>query len=335
MEPVFFATGQKLPLGLSDQERRETLAKWLTAPSNPSFAEAFVNRMWSELVGHGFAEPVDDMGPDRTPRAPQTLNLLASEFTAHRYDIKWLLRTIVATDAYQRQSRSRGEVGEPLAASCPQRLRADQLFNSLTFALGIDEASLSRRGTEGGKGAGKQAAATVEKSAVAEKASLASISTVSLTSAADAAPGMAADAPEMKSARTAKAEEAKAAAKAQKRYGVGQENRRQVAVTFGYDPSERRDDVASTIPQALWLMNGSLVNRSSQANSETSLGKLLAREANDEAVAVELYLRALAREPKPGELRTCLEHVQSVGRQEGFEDVLWSLVNSTEFLFRK
>ena len=65
MTPVLFATGQKLPLGTKDADRRGTLAKWITAQENPWFAKAFVNRMWSELCGEGFYEPVDDMGPDR------------------------------------------------------------------------------------------------------------------------------------------------------------------------------------------------------------------------------------------------------------------------------
>ncbi|MCH7727740.1 MAG: DUF1549 domain-containing protein, partial [Planctomycetes bacterium] len=60
MQPVFFATGQKLKAGVKDNERRETLARWMTARSNPWFAKALVNRMWAELCGEGFYEPVDD-----------------------------------------------------------------------------------------------------------------------------------------------------------------------------------------------------------------------------------------------------------------------------------
>ena len=63
MTPTFFATNQKAKAGLGDIQRRQLLAKWLTAKRNPWFAKAFVNRMWSELVGEGFFEPVDDIGP--------------------------------------------------------------------------------------------------------------------------------------------------------------------------------------------------------------------------------------------------------------------------------
>ncbi len=36
------------------------LAAWLTAPDNPFFARAGVNRLWSQLLGRGIVEPVDD-----------------------------------------------------------------------------------------------------------------------------------------------------------------------------------------------------------------------------------------------------------------------------------
>ena len=119
MQPVFFATGQQLPSGLSDGERRDELALWMTSSDDRWFAKAFVNRMWSELVGHGFCEPVDDMGPDRQPLAPQAFEALASDFIASHYDVKWLMRTIIATTAYQRESRPRHDADKPaLAASC-------------------------------------------------------------------------------------------------------------------------------------------------------------------------------------------------------------------------
>jgi hypothetical protein len=66
------------------------------------------------------------------------------------------------------------------------------------------------------------------------------------------------------------------------------------------------------------------------------LGKLLADQDNDEAIAVELYLRTLSREPGDAELATVLAHVKGSGsRNEGFEDVLWALLNSAEFMHRR
>lgn len=142
MQPVFFVTGQKLSSGAKDDDRRDTLAKWLTDEENPWFAKAIVNRLWSELVGEGFYEPVDDMGPDRECSAPKTLDLLAQQFVASGHDVKWLMTTILATDAYQRSSTKRRDPDEqPFTANVAQRLRSDQLYNNLIATLELPDAS--------------------------------------------------------------------------------------------------------------------------------------------------------------------------------------------------
>jgi hypothetical protein len=44
----------------------------------------------------------------------------------------------------------------------------------------------------------------------------------------------------------------------------------------------------------------------------------------------------LAREPATEEMATCQRYLRKVdNRKEALEDVLWSLVNSTEFLLKK
>jgi hypothetical protein len=274
MKPIFYSTGQKLKLGTSDEQRRTQLADWMTARGNRWFAKAFVNRLWGELVGRGFQEPLDDLGPDRKPAAPKTFEYVADQFAASGYDHKWLMRVITATDAYQRTSRPRHDMAEDqFAASCTQRLRGDQLFNALSAALGIDESDVQRR--RGG-------------------------------------------------------------AKAALRYAANGP-RGQVNQTFGYDPSDRRDEVAGSIPQALFLMNSAELNRAvSVRNPRGTLGQLLDREPKDENVVFELYLRTLAREPKTAEVKKCLDYVHELSdRTVAFEDIQWALINSTEFLYRK
>jgi hypothetical protein len=155
MQPKFFLTSADLPYGSTDSVRRASLARWLT--SDEWFAKAIVNRLWAELVGEGFYEPIDDLGPDRTASAPKTIDLLAREFRNSGYDLKWLMATIMATEAYQRESRPRRGVGEgaPFAANVPQPLRADQLYNAVLSALDRSEeaGNPGRRRAGGGMGA--------------------------------------------------------------------------------------------------------------------------------------------------------------------------------------
>ncbi|MFO0883062.1 MAG: DUF1549 domain-containing protein [Pirellulales bacterium] len=268
MTPVFFATGDKLPIGTKDIDRRGELAKWVTEKENPYFAKAYINRMWSELCGEGFCEPVDDMGPDREVLAPQTLDYLAKEFTATNYNVKWLFQVIMNTALYQAPSSPRRNAEQtPFQANVAQRKRGDQIFDNLLDVLGVSEPV-----TPGAGGA-------------------------------------------LARRRTP---------------------RNVFNVVFGYDPSERRDEVVGSIPQALAMMNSPAISGAiSGRSTQTALGRLLKEIPDDKGLVMELYLRTLGREPHASELSTCLDYVKQVGnRVEAFEDIQWSLINSTEFLHR-
>ena len=106
--------------------------------------------------------------------------------------------------------------------------------------------------------------------------------------------------------------------------------------TFGVDPSMPNDDVLGTIPQALYLMNSPIITREIQARPNSMLGFLLTSHPDNRSVLELLYLRALGRRPTDREVRSCGNYLQSVGnRAEAFEDILWALLNSTEFLSRR
>ena len=147
MKPRFFLGSAALPLGTPDKERRKTAARLVTSNDNPWFARAIVNRIWAELVGDGFYDGIDDLGPDREPRSPEQLDELCRRFVSADHDLRALFRDVMATPAYQSVARSRADAGRPLGeASCPQRLRADQLFTQVLTALGVDEAAVGGRG---------------------------------------------------------------------------------------------------------------------------------------------------------------------------------------------
>ena len=116
----------------------------------------------------------------------------------------------------------------------------------------------------------------------------------------------------------------------------GQTVRVLFAGVFGYDPSTPPEDVLGTLPQALWMMNSRTVNSAVQANPGSVLRQLLEANSDDSGVIGELYLRVLTRQPTANEEKICREYVQGVGnRREAFEDIYWSLVNTTEFLHHR
>jgi hypothetical protein len=92
----------------TDPDPRHALAQWMTGKANPFFARAIVNRIWRELMGRGLVEPVDDHRATNPGTHPQLLDALALDFVEHGFDLRHLIRTIVASEAYQRSSLSTG-----------------------------------------------------------------------------------------------------------------------------------------------------------------------------------------------------------------------------------
>lgn len=88
----------------TDADRRKALADWLTAPDNPHFAKAMVNRVWKNFFGRGIVDAEDDIRQTNAATHPDLLDEIAKQFIANKYDIKWLIRTITASAAYQRSS---------------------------------------------------------------------------------------------------------------------------------------------------------------------------------------------------------------------------------------
>jgi hypothetical protein len=118
---------------------RKQLVEWMIRPENPFFARAFVNRVWNEFMGKGIVDPVDDFRASNPPSNPELLDWLASEFTAHGYDIKHLMRTIMETAAYQRSSlpnSSNAADQRNYARAVRRRLPAEVLLDAVGDLMG-------------------------------------------------------------------------------------------------------------------------------------------------------------------------------------------------------
>lgn len=112
--------------------------------------------------------------------------------------------------------------------------------------------------------------------------------------------------------------------------------RHMVYQAFKENPSTPSQEVQGTIPQALLMMNSALVHAYTSTQGKTLLGELLAQGRSNEQIITALYERVLARKPTDEEESTCARYIAKVGdRKEALEDVLWALVNSTEFLIKK
>ena len=107
---------------------------------------------------------------------------------------------------------------------------------------------------------------------------------------------------------------------------------------FGFDPSADKGNVNRTMQQAMLLMNNKQIQAQIDASpsSGTMLSKIVAAEPDDAAAVAKLYQQVLARRPTAKEIEIAKGHLATTGdRKTGYEDLLWSMVNSAEFLSRR
>jgi hypothetical protein len=137
LQPEFLDGGK--PKFTAGQSSRVALAKWITAPNNPYFARAAVNKVWAHFFGVGLVNPVDDFRDDNKPSDPALLDDLAAAFVASSFDLSLLIRSICRSEAYQRTSARThpSQDGTRLPARMTVKaLTGEQFFDSLALATG-------------------------------------------------------------------------------------------------------------------------------------------------------------------------------------------------------
>ena len=82
----------------------ELLARWMTSPTNPFFAKATVNRLWSNYFGRGIIHPVDDMRETTPATVDGLLEALSEEFVRSGFDTKHIVGLILKSRTYQLSS---------------------------------------------------------------------------------------------------------------------------------------------------------------------------------------------------------------------------------------
>lgn len=121
------------------EDSRERLAALTTAPQNTRFAGVIVNRLWQQLIGAGIVEPVHDW-EGRTASHPELLDWLAHQLVAHDYDVNHVLRLILSSQIYQREATGRNLAADSelrfFNAPERRRLTAEQIVDSLHTVTG-------------------------------------------------------------------------------------------------------------------------------------------------------------------------------------------------------
>lgn len=139
MKPQYLIASAGAPPIPTEGDRREALVDWLTSKSNPFFAKAIANRLWSYFTGKGIIDPVDDIRASNPPSNEALLTALTKDLTDHNFDLQHLIRTIVNSRTYQASIDTNEWNADDkinFSHAVPRRLSAEQLADALALATG-------------------------------------------------------------------------------------------------------------------------------------------------------------------------------------------------------
>jgi hypothetical protein len=276
--------------------RRQQLALLATDGSNAYFNANIANRLWHLMMGRGLVHPPGLHHVENPPSHPDLLDELAREFVAMKFDVKAFLRELALSQTYQRSSAI------PTGMS-PQQAAPGRYAVALLRHLSPEQLAWS----------------------LMEASDLCEPIRASEAARWDADPRMKQVLAVSSKARQARGAQIEQALQGRLGGTVGQ-----FVTLYGGSPGEPEQDFHATVQQALFVSNAGTL----QGWLKT-LGQRVQGIKDANAVADELYLATLSREPAEEERREFIEFLQKNGqnRQAAIEELAWALVASTEFRF--
>jgi hypothetical protein len=103
--------------------------------------------------------------------------------------------------------------------------------------------------------------------------------------------------------------------------------------TFEDDEGGEAVEFAGTIPSALMMMNSQVIAGGSTAGRVNGFGEMLAKHPSPDAKVKAIFLSCVSRLPSASESSRWMAHVTREQGLKGYEDLMWTLLNTSEFLF--
>ena len=321
MVPAAVLYGESPPAGARPAE---TLAAWVTAPSNTRFSLTLANRLWAKLFGLPFAGRVDQVREVADCANPDLAQYLVNVVRESHYDVRQILRIFCLTKAYQREAGlppQDATVVYRFPGPVVRRLTAEQVWDSM-MALAVKDLDVKLNFDP----------PDVE----ALEAAVAAKKTTEVTAVARKIAGQ--------TEREMKVEERRARLRkdmAKEFAGGGLERASELPQPtpdghflrmFGQGNRDFISDEwsASTVPQALLMLNSDFFDH--VARSGSPLAHSLHGLNNIREAARGAFLAVLTREPTEAELDTCQS---ALGDTRNAKALARTLLSTAEFMFQK
>jgi hypothetical protein len=286
---------------LSRTERMARVASLVTTQDNGPFARTIVNRMWALLMGRGLVEPLDAI--ELEPWFPELLDALALDFVNSGYDIRKLIHTIATSQAYQWKAVARGEIADEdfvFRGPTVRHLSAEQFYDALSTLTGVWQANPKFILPQD---------KTPEE--IARQEALARAAAGGKNEAAKAGDNTVAGRKTQVRAWRVPVDSLSKA--------LGRTAREQITT--------RRETIGTTL-QTLEFSNGVTMFKQIQLSAEALAQQW---DGTPEGLIIRLYQHGLQRSPSVEEIQLAYRVVGKELRQEGLEDLLWSLTMLPEF----
>ncbi len=343
--PNNFGKSVRMSEKSSKEDGRKEFADWIVNKTGPQFPALIANRMWKRVMGKGIYEPVDEYVEASKTQHPELVNYLAGLMVQLNYDMKAFQHVLLLTRTFQFGTNPKNsivETGDDFHGRKIERLSSEQIWDSLiTLAGGIPDnqpnRTLDNRVHLRGKPVlvGKKDMTQLSKEVLAinsdkeMRAYFANLVKEIRGGKNSEESGKKGDSMMMmnevvsynKDARVRASELPSPAPRDHFLYLFGQSDRMVV------EGSSKEPNVG----QVLSLMNG-FVQRQLVNNSSAHLYKSLEGTKSDAEKIRRLYLAILSRPPSEEEMGWMQAEVKAQG-EEGYRNIVSSLVMSSEFLF--
>jgi hypothetical protein len=271
-------------------------------PDHPMFRKNIANRLWWTMIGRGLVSPLDLHHSDNPPSHPELLAMLGDELATQKYDIRWYLRQLALTRAYQRSS------------VIPESLRdAAAVEDQTTFQIAIEK-PLSN----------EQLVASLVQ-AVGDGVTVGP-SPELLDAESDQEVEPKAPNPAVPDAKKGEVAEPTAAET------KVVELRLRFAAAFAPPPRTAEVEHSPSVKAALFLMNDEVVLEWLLPKGNNLVARLT-KEDDHQRLAEELYLSVLSRYPTDDEVTEVADHLSGRAEDRGSAcgELAWALLASTEF----